>query len=354
MGVSAKIAPFKRPQRWPHSLVRYIGGAQNSSCQVLSCWTMLIVASPCWMSNQWHPTPFVGGINKTHWVSLPNGLNGQGIVVGQKGCRWKSEASRLHDSKNLDPGDLGGHGGQSQCLMEKSSWKNPHVEFICQFILFKIYSSLIWQTSKGSIFQPAMFVYQNVTLGFGPWSVFDRWIVPMVPGRCISISLSPQPDCPGFKAITMSVLVASAMVSGDRITQTFRSRYYPSSYRWLWLNMSALPPNRRYCLPGSTVQSEWSHLEVAKVNFWLTLSIPESDVYSKWACLKKKEPPKSPRVMIHFGLFGRKPVDFRVPDFEIKLLRSILRVQSWPKVLSSQCILCAWHNDESSQKKNKH
>lgn len=40
------------------------------------------------------------------WVSLPNGLNGQGIVVGQKGCGWKPEASRLHDSKNLEFDDF--------------------------------------------------------------------------------------------------------------------------------------------------------------------------------------------------------------------------------------------------------
>ena len=131
-------------------------------------------------------------------------------IEWSRNCRWAKGAS-------LEVGSLQtpwfeeprsrrswGHGGQSQCLMEKSSWKNPHVGFICQFILFKISSSLIWQTSKGSIFQAAMFVYQNVTLGFGPWSVFDRWIVPMVPGIYISISLSPQPDCPGFKAITMS------------------------------------------------------------------------------------------------------------------------------------------------------
>lgn len=167
-----------------------------------------------------------------------------------------------------------------------------------------------------------MFDCQNVTLGFQLWSAFDKWIVPMVPGTYTSISLSPQQNC-RFKAIMMSVLVAGNGFRG-RIWSpknprfNIESIFKPSdlftrpSYRCLLKHVSSTTKSKvlsTWFHWPKRMKSPWSR----QVNFWLTL-IPGSDVAN--GHVSKIRNPWIPLDIVHFGLFSRKPVDFRVPDLE--------------------------------------
>ena len=177
-----------------------------------------------------------------------------------------------------------------------------------------------------------MFDCQNVTLGFRLWSAFDKWIVPMVPGRYTSISLSPSKIALVSKR-SWCLFWWLAMVSGvesgvlriqdstsNQSSSLQISSPYPSSYRCLWKHVSSTTKSKvlsTWFHWPKRMKSPWSR----QVNFWLTHIDPNPSVWClskwvKWACLKNEEPLNSPTYIIHFGLFSRKLVDFRVPDLE--------------------------------------
>lgn len=159
-----------------------------------------------------------------------------------------------------------------------------------------------------------MFDCQNVTLGFRPWSAFDKWIVPMVPGRYTSISLSPSKIAlviPGFKAIMMSVLVAG---------NGFRGRIWsPKNPRF---NIESIfKPSDLFTLPfllSMPMKTRQLYHQIEGVVYLVpltkanevTLKSPSQCLidplltlhpwvwclskWVKWACLKNKEPLNSP------------------------------------------------------------